>query len=89
MRKRKITWFNPIFNINVATNVAKTFLTLNDKHFPKDKRLTKTLNINTIKVSYICLPNVKQTISNKNHRLLQLHRLKLCNCREKKKLLPT
>ena len=27
-RKRKITWFNPPFNINVATNVAKTFLAL-------------------------------------------------------------
>ena len=25
-RKRNITWFNPPFNINVATNVAKTFL---------------------------------------------------------------
>ena len=40
--------------------------------------------------SYSCLPNVKQTISNNNHRLLQLHRMKestqdskLCNCRQK------
>ena len=29
-RKRKITWFNPPFNINVATNFAKIFLTLID-----------------------------------------------------------
>ena len=90
IRKRKITWFNPSFNINVATNVAKTFLTLIDKHFPKNKRLCKIFNRNTIKVSYKCLPNVKQTISNNNHRLLQLHRMKeltqdskLCNCRQK------
>ena len=89
-RKRNITWFNPPFNINVATNVAKTFLSLIDKHFPKDKTLSKIFNRNTIKVSYSCLPNVKQTISNNNHRLLQLHRMKestqdskLCNCRQK------
>ena len=89
-RKRKITWFNPPFNINVATNVAKTFRTLIDKHFPKDKRLSKIFNRNTIKVSYSCLPNVKQTISNNKHRLLQLYRMKestrvskLSNCRQK------
>ena len=71
-------------------NVAKTFLSLIDKHFPKDKKLSKIFNRNTIKVSYSCLPNVKQTISNNNHRLLQLHRMKessqdskLCNCRQK------
>ena len=74
----------------MATNVAKTFLSLIDKHFPKDKKLSKIFNRNTIKVSYSCLPNVKQTISNNNHRLLQLHRMKestqdskLCNCRQK------
>ena len=89
-RERNITWFNPPFNINVATNVAKTFLSLIDKHFPKDKTLSKIFNRNTIKVSYSCLPNVKQTISNNNHPLLQLHRMKessqeskLCNCRQK------
>ena len=89
-RKRNITWFKPPFNINVATNVAKTFLSLIDKHFPNDKKLSKIFNRNTIKMSYSCLPNVKQTISNNNHRLLQLHRMKestqdskLCNCRQK------
>ena len=89
-RKRNITWFNPPFNINVATNVAKTFLSLIHKHFSKDKKFSKIFNRNTIKVSYSCLPNVKQTIFNNNHRLLQLHRMKestqdskLCNCRQK------
>ena len=60
----------------MATNVAKTFLTFIDKHFPKYKRLSKIFDRNTIKVSYRCLTNVKQTISNNNHRLLQLHRMK-------------
>ena len=53
-RKRKITWSNPLSNVNVATNVAKTFLTLIDKHFPKSKRQSKILNTKTIKVSYSC-----------------------------------
>ena len=89
-RKRKVTWFNPPFNINVATNVAKIFLSLIDKHFRKNNKLCKIFNRNTIKVSYSYLPNVKQTLSNKNNRLLQIHREKespqndkLCNCRQK------
>ena len=43
-----------------------------------------------MKVSYSCQPNVEQTISSNNHRLMQLHRMKeptqeskLCNCRQK------
>ena len=75
--------------------VAKTFHTLIDKHFPKNKRLSKIFNRKTIKVSYSSLPNVKQTISNNNHRLLQLIRMKessqdskLCNCRLKKNSCP-
>ena len=82
--------FNSPFKINVVINVAKTFLTLIDKHFPENKKLSEIFNRNTIKVSYICLPNVKQTISNNNNRLQQLHRMKestqdskLCNCRHK------
>ena len=73
-----------------ATNVAKTFLSLIDKHFPKDKKLSKIFNRNTINVSYSCLPNVQQTFANNNHRLLQLHRIKestqdskLCTRRQK------
>ena len=76
--------------IDVATSVTKTFLTLIDKHLPKDKKLSKILNRNTIKVSYSCVPNVKQTISTNNNYLLQLHRMKestqnskLCKCRQK------
>ena len=55
-RKRKITWFNPPFNINVATNVAKTFFTLIDKHFPKNERLSKIFDRNTIKSATAVYP---------------------------------
>ena len=81
--------------IIMATNVAKTFLTLIYKHFPKDKKLSKIFHRNTTKVNYNCLPKVKRTISNNNNRSLQRHRMKkstqdskLCNCRHEK-LLPT
>ena len=39
----KFPGFNSPFNINVATNVAKTFLTLIDKYFPKDKKIKQNL----------------------------------------------
>ena len=85
-----VSRFNPPFNINVATNVAKTFLALIGKHFPKNKRRSKIFNRNKIKVSYSFYP---MTISNNNHRLLQLHRMKeptqdskLCKYRQKKTL---
>ena len=32
-RTRKIIWFNPPFNLNVKTNVAKVFLQLIDTYF--------------------------------------------------------
>ena len=38
-----MSWLKIPFNINVATNVAKTFLTLIDKHSPTDKRLKQNL----------------------------------------------
>ena len=39
-----MSWLKFPFNINVATNVAETFLTLIDKHSPTDKRLSKIFN---------------------------------------------
>ena len=58
-RQRKIIWFNSTRSKNVRTNVAKNFLQLIDKHFPKSSRLHKIFNRNTIKVSYSCMENVK------------------------------
>jgi hypothetical protein len=69
-RQRKIIWFNPPYSKNVKTNVAKNFLQLIDKHFPKSSRLHKIFNRNTIKVSYSCRENVKSTVSKHNHRIL-------------------
>ena len=88
-RNRKITWFNPPFSDSVSTNVAKIFLSMIDRHFPKTNSLHKIFNRNTIKVSYSCMPNVNQTIRNHNKKLLQQHRNEkaptetTCNCRQK------
>ena len=36
-RKRKVVWFNPLFSLNVKTNVGKIFLRLVKKHFAKER----------------------------------------------------
>ena len=57
-RKRNIIWFNPPFSKSVSTNVAKTFLQLVTKHFPRSHKLHKIFNRNTVKVSYSCMNNM-------------------------------
>ena len=68
-RKRNITWFNPPYSKHVASNIGKQFLQLLDTCFPPTN-YTKILNRNTIKLSYRCMPNVKQIISNYNKTIL-------------------
>ena len=41
----------------VMRNVGYRFLTLVDKHFPKENKLRKIFNRNTIKISYSCMNN--------------------------------
>ena len=88
-RPRKIIWFNPPFSTNVKTNVAKKFLSIVDKNFPKNHRLHKIFNRNNLKVSYSCLPNVSRIISAHNKKVLNHptdtnnENEKLCNCRRK------
>ena len=43
-QRRKITWFNTPFNMNVKTNFSRNFLNLIDKHFPKTNMIHKTIN---------------------------------------------
>ena len=85
-RKRKIIWFNPPYNKSVVTNVAKIFLKLLDKHFPKNNKLHKIFNGNSVKVSYSYTENISQIISSHNENILQpIKNQELpCNCRQKK-----
>ena len=85
-RKRNISWFNPPYSENVATNVGHKFLGLIDKCFPADHKLHKILNRNTIKISYSCMPNMQQVISNHNKSITRKEKPKdpvhkNCNCR--------
>ena len=85
-RKRNITWFNPPYNQNVETKVARRFLQLIDKHFPKHHKFSKIFNRNTVKVSYSCTKNIKTIIQSHNKSILKRdndedtneHK---CNCR--------
>ena len=46
------------------------FFALVDKHFPKDHKLRRIFNRNTIKISYSCMNNTKQIINNHKKRIL-------------------
>ena len=46
-------WFNPPWNDEVSTNIAKKFLGMINSHFPRGSVLGKHFNRSTVKVSYI------------------------------------
>ena len=81
-RRRNIIWFNPPFNKNVSSNIAKQFLHLIDKHFSKNKKLHKLFNRNNVKVSYSCTPNIGRIIKGHNKKLTTTREEdEPCNCR--------
>lgn len=70
-QRNYIIWYNPPFSKNTSTNSGYKFLALIDKHFPKDNKLRKIFNRNTIKISYSCMNNAKQIIDNHNKQILK------------------
>ncbi|XP_048586684.1 uncharacterized protein LOC125568422 [Nematostella vectensis] len=95
-QRNNIIWYNPPFSKNKSTNIGHRFLSLIDKHFPKDHKLRKIFNRNTIKISYSCMSNTKQIIDSHNKRIiassittedaptsLATANDKTCNCRQK------
>ena len=90
-RSRRVTWFNPPHSVNVRTNVGKEFLALLDKHFPKGHFLHTTLNRNTVKVSYRCLPNMGRRLAKHNSKIIRkeisptIKPKSTCNCQVSKK----
>ena len=84
-RSRNVIWFNPPFNKNVETNIAKLFLKLIDKHFTKKNDLHKVFNRNNVKVSYSCTENIHSIINSHNKKVSlkeQTNDLP-CNCKKK------
>ena len=69
-QRNNILWYNPPFSKNVSNNIGHKFISLIDKHFPKDHSLRKIFNRNSIKISYSGMNNTKQIIDNHNKRIL-------------------
>ena len=84
-RSRNIIWFNPPFNKNVSTNVAKRFLNFLDQHFPKSNKLHAIFNINTVKISYSCTQIMSSMIKSHNKKVIykDVKKSKLFNFRVK------
>ena len=83
-RKRNVIWFNPPFNQNVTTNVARNLLDLVDKHFPQHHRYHKLFNRNNVKTSYSCMGNMATIISGHNAKVLNpapTEDPRTCNCK--------
>lgn len=85
-RNRAVTWFNPPFNLNVATNIGKQFFKIIETSFPAEHKLHKLINKNTVKLSYSCTPNMEQIVSSHNKKIINETPTSLerkCNCRNK------
>ena len=94
-QRNNILCYNPPFSKNVSSNIGHKFLSLIDKHFPKDHSLRKIFNRNSIKISYSCMNNTKHIIDNPHKRILHSSYSpytkdnkdsttnKTCNCRQK------
>ena len=70
-RNRKMIWFNPPFSLNVKTDIGKEFFKLIRKHFPRNHSFSKMFNLNTIKISYSSMKNMKNLIKQHNARVLK------------------
>ena len=71
-RRRNVTWFNPPYSRSVLTNIGRRFCTLISKHFPRNSKLSKIFNTNTLKLSYSCLSNMAAVISQHNSSILRV-----------------
>ena len=85
MGKLNIIWFISPFSKPVSTNIAKIFLQLVTKHFPRSHKLHKIFNRNTVKVSYSCMNNMSKIIKGHNKKVTSKPRDQRpkCNCRKK------
>ena len=82
-RNRKVLWFNPPFSKSVKTDIGRMFLKMVRKHFTPQHHLYKVINIHTVKLSYSCMPNMKNIIKQSNARIMAepvANRDGQCNC---------
>ena len=55
--------------LTVTTKVGTLFLNLIKMHFPTDSKLSKIFNNSIVKLSYTCLPNMKNFVNAHNHKI--------------------
>lgn len=88
-RRRKIIYFQPPFSKAVKTPLGRRFLRLVKKHFDPTHPLSKILNPKCLKISYSCLPNIKQEITSINRAIRgaaeSTTTQEWCNCKGRKK----
>ena len=87
-RTRNVTWYNPPYSANVATDIGRKFLRTIDECFPERHPLHKVFNRNTLKLSYSCMPNMQHIITAHNKAVLKKcdnvqEATSKCNCRQK------
>ena len=83
-RQRNMLCFDPLYSKTVK--IGKFFLQLIKKHFPKEHKLHKISDRNTLKLSYSCMSNIKTSINAYNTKLLRntpSKNDKHCNCQQK------
>ena len=83
----KPLYSNPPFSLNVSTDIGRNFFNILEKNFPKDHRLNKIINKNTVKLSYSCMPNMGRILKNHNKSVIakadNTNEVHQCNCRSK------
>ena len=92
-RKKRVSWFNPPYSMDVETNVGNKFLKLLDLHFPPGNFLQPVLNRSTVKISYRCLPNMGAQVAKQNSKLLRNSKIETirpppaCNCQKVRRVI--
>ena len=56
IRKQKIIWSHPPFNLKTKKNIGKLFLNLLDQHFLSHNKLHKLFNQTNVKISSVVCP---------------------------------
>ena len=87
-KSRKISWFNPPFNLQVKTKIGRLFLNMIDRHFKNKTDLNKLFNRQTCKLSYRTTKNMRALIESHNSKVLSKGETTLertCNCQKSRK----
>ena len=69
--QRNILWFNPPYSTSIKIKIDRFFLQLIKINFTKVHKILKNFNRNNLKLSYLCMPNIKIKINAGNREIVQ------------------